>query len=301
MVVFVLFGFLLPNFSSNANRNWLAWLFTIVSVATVFYLSGDLTAGQRMLALIFSLFIGLKTVSVAALLPGGMPLGRWLLYSLGWVGMQPIVFMKRNSTGSWDKPLILRALGCLLLGFIWLLTVEIVGIKFGFNYHVLMLSWPAFVFIFHGGIFPLLGAMYRQQGFGVSKVMDYPLAAKSLGNFWGARWNVVYIAMLKQAVFKPLAKKMGSNIAFIYSFLVSGVLHEVALTLPLGRGFGLPTLYFLLQAFLVMLERRFAKGRMGRFAVVLCLILPLPLLFTHAFLGEILRPFMYRLSELFPS
>lgn len=70
-------------------------------------------------------------------------------------------------------------------------------------------------------------------------------------------------------------------------FLASGLLHELAITLPVRSGFGLPTLYFVLHGALVLLEKR--RGRdFGKIPALLAIVLPLGLLFPPEFQNEVI-------------
>ena len=80
------------------------------------------------------------------------------------------------------------------------------------------------------------------------------------------------------------------------SFAFSGLLHEVAIRLPVQAGFGLPLIYFLLHGTLVALERFAAKrgfkvgGGLGRVWTFFWLIAPLPILFHRPFLESVVWP-----------
>jgi hypothetical protein len=70
-------------------------------------------------------------------------------------------------------------------------------------------------------------------------------------------------------------------------FLGSGLLHELAITLPVRSGFGLPTLYFALHGVLTLFERK--RGRpIGKIPALLAVVLPLGLLFPPAFQTEVI-------------
>ena len=86
-----------------------------------------------------------------------------------------------------------------------------------------------------------------------------PPLAKSLADFWGRRWNVWVSEWFRQIIFRPLQNR--PVLALFAVFLVSGVLHEWAINVPLyivtGRKcFGSMVLYFLLQALGILIERR---------------------------------------------
>jgi hypothetical protein len=86
-----------------------------------------------------------------------------------------------------------------------------------------------------------------------------PPLAKSLSDFWGRRWNLWLSEWFRQIIFRPLQNR--PVIALFAVFLTSGVLHDLVINVPLyivtGRNyFGLMTLYFLLQAVGILIERK---------------------------------------------
>ena len=86
-----------------------------------------------------------------------------------------------------------------------------------------------------------------------------PPLAKSLSEFWGRRWNMWTSEWFRQIIFHPLQNR--PVIALFAVFLTSGVLHDLVINVPLyivtGRKyFGLMTLYFLLQAVGILIERK---------------------------------------------
>jgi hypothetical protein len=82
------------------------------------------------------------------------------------------------------------------------------------------------------------------------------------------------------------------------SFLFSGLLHELAISVPVEAGYGLPLLYFTLHGGLVLLERRLEGtaaalprwGWLGRAWTCGWLVLPLPILFHRPFLAGVVWP-----------
>jgi alginate O-acetyltransferase complex protein AlgI len=86
-----------------------------------------------------------------------------------------------------------------------------------------------------------------------------PPLAKSLSEFWGRRWNVWTSDWFRQMIFRPL--QAHPVLALCAVFLASGIFHEWVINVPLylvtGRNcFGSIVLYFLLQAFGILIERR---------------------------------------------
>lgn len=85
-----------------------------------------------------------------------------------------------------------------------------------------------------------------------------PWLARSVSEFWGRRWNRLFGDWLWQVVFLTLRRK--PQIAVFSTFLMSGLLHELLVSLPLqivyGRSvWGWLTGYFLLQYLAMYLER----------------------------------------------
>jgi hypothetical protein len=127
--------------------------------------------------------------------------------------------------------------------------------------------------------------------------MNRPLWAISLSEFWGGRWNLAFHDVGREFVFKPLLRRWGVLAGTLGVFLFSGIVHEIPMSVATRQGLGLPTLYFLIQAGGVMLERspvgkRFGLGRglLGRAFAALAILAPLGLLFHQAFLAQVIIP-----------
>ena len=116
-----------------------------------------------------------------------------------------------------------------------------------------------------------------------------PLAARSVADFWGHRWNLWFSDWFRRVIFLPLRNR--PVVALVLVFAVSGLMHEWVINLPLycltGRApFGSMMGYFLLQAAGVLVERHLFKRRAGLrrvFAWVVVLV-PAPLLINEGLL-----------------
>ncbi len=89
-------------------------------------------------------------------------------------------------------------------------------------------------------------------------------------------------------------------------FAVSGLVHETVISLPARGGWGGPTLYFLLQAAGVAVERSVPGRRLGLGHGVrgwlwtgLVAAAPLPLLFHAPFVERVGAPLLRALAGLF--
>lgn len=145
--------------------------------------------------------------------------------------------------------------------------------------------------IVHFGVFDLMAAFWRTRGVAADALFRAPLASRSLREFWSRRWNIGYSEMIALVVDRPLRARFGAHTALAASFLASGLLHELAITVPVGAAYGLPTLDFALHGIGVAIERtmRVSPGRAWVFAWV---VLPLPLCFPPAFLRAVVLPLL---------
>jgi alginate O-acetyltransferase complex protein AlgI len=144
--------------------------------------------------------------------------------------------------------------------------------------------------ILHFGLFNMITAAWRQAGFDAEPPFHAPHRSGSLREFWSRRWNVGYSELMQAAVFRPLRRH--PKLATAAVFLFSGLLHEVAISVPVQAGYGLPMSYFLLHGAATLIEPRIVTpgtlpARIWTAAVVL---IPLPVLFHPAFLRGIVWP-----------
>ena len=100
------------------------------------------------------------------------------------------------------------------------------------------------------------------------------------------------------AIFRPLRNKIGGAAALMISFIFSDLLHELALSVPVNNGYGLPTLYFVIHGSVVLMERamrsrgvKFLENKLiARLWIFFWLVVPMPLLFHPHFIKEIVWP-----------
>jgi hypothetical protein len=151
---------------------------------------------------------------------------------------------------------------------------------------------------FHFGIFNVAAGAWRALGVGCRPLFRAPLRSQSLTEFWSRRWNLAFSEMLALTVYRPLAGAVGRRTAVFLSFLGSGILHELAISVPVRAGYGLPTLYFSLHGLLTLLEQEMARrgwpierlGWLARLWTLGWLVAPLPLLFHPWFICGVIWP-----------
>jgi len=88
-------------------------------------------------------------------------------------------------------------------------------------------------------------------------------------------------------------------------FAVSGVVHDAVISVPARGGYGLPTLYFLLQLAGLLIERTAPLRRLtrrhpwlGRAYAIAFTLAPAPLLFHGPFVRNVIPPFLYAIGGL---
>jgi hypothetical protein len=116
-----------------------------------------------------------------------------------------------------------------------------------------------------------------------------PIAARTVAEFWGQRWNLWISDWFRYVLFKPLRRR--PVLALWIIFFLSGVMHEYVLNLALWwvtgtTLFGTMMIYFLLQPAGMLLERRLLKGNgpvnvLFTWAIVFA---PAPLVFNESML-----------------
>lgn len=177
---------------------------------------------------------------------------------------------------------------CLSLVFLYAIILFTRNFLQPLNYYKVLLISPV-IYLFTevmGGIGQLLFAV---SPVAIAPIHNHPLTSKSLGEFWGKRWNFWvrdWLREISQANRKHLAKKL------IITFLVSGLFHELMVNLPhfLYYGelfFGNMTLYFSIQALGLWIEKKWlskAPSYLGWIFLWAVVILPAPIFINRPLL-----------------
>ena len=249
-----------------------------------------LPAWQFMWLLALSLYTGCKFQTWwPELLAGRAPPHRSMGYLLGWVGMDARGFLDRSnkplraSAREWMKAATITSTGAILL---WAIC------RFVPATHPLLVGWTGLlglVLLLHFGTFALLSLMWRAAGIDAQPLMNQPVCATSLADFWGRRWNTAFHALAHRLAFRPLLRRVGLPGAVLGTFLISGLIHDLIISLPARGGYGLPTAYFAIQGMGVLLERRAGRGRA---LTILFTLGPVLLLFHPPFITRVILPFL---------
>jgi alginate O-acetyltransferase complex protein AlgI len=93
--------------------------------------------------------------------------------------------------------------------------------------------------------------------------------------------------------------------ASLATFVVSGLVHELVISLPAGGGYGLPTTYFLIQWLGVVLERSpwgkrlgLRRGFVGWLFAFVIVAGPMAILFHPPFVTGVMVPFLHSIGAL---
>jgi hypothetical protein len=225
---------------------------------------------------------------------------QWSAFALGWFGMRPALF-ETFPAPSQRLPyatIAMRGISRIALGMVLVYLSAVIETT---NTSIMIIADLALLvgisFILHFGILNLSTAYWRWWGVNVKELFRSPYKSRSLNEFWGKRWNMAFSEMTTLIAYRPLKFKIGKTAAMIISFLLSGVLHEIAISLPVKAGYGLPMLYFALHGILMYTEEKsafvqkiLASKILAHLWVLGWLILPIHLLFHPAFMEGVLKP-----------
>ena len=274
-------------------------LIALPSIALV--LRSSLPPWAFMWTMAGALYAGCKWLSYRAACRDAVATSRVraLAYLFAWPGMDAEAFLSRPSgvavpPGSeWIAATLKTMFGAML---VW------IGARAALPAHPMLAGWLAMIgliFMLHFGSFHLLSLAWRRAGVDAVPVMRNPLKSASLADFWGRRWNTAFHELATRFTFQPLRMRLGASTAALIVFLLSGVIHELVISLPAGGGYGLPTGYFVAQGLGVASERssrgqRFGLGHgwRGRLFTVLVLAGPVYWLFPPVFVHRVILPML---------
>lgn len=260
-----------------------------------------------MWALAVAIFVACKLLTwLRTPAPGATP-RRQLAYLFLWPGLDAAAFLNpaplpHNRRPSLAEALFAVAKVLLGAGLVWV-VVPLVQEE-----RPLVRGWvgmSGLIFLLHFGTFHLLSCAWRAAGVDAKPLMNWPVRATSLSEFWGKRWNTAFRDLTHRFLFAPLAKKLGPRTGLAAGFLFSGIVHDAVISAPAGGGYGLPTLYFVAQGFGLLAERSkfgrrlgLGKGAVGWAFTALVVAGPALALFHTPFVMNIIVPFLAVLGAL---
>ena len=219
-----------------------------------------------------------------------------LLWYLTWPGFDADSFLNRQTT---DRPRprdwLITVATCVAGLVLWLMVARRL-----LEDRPLIAGWFAIaglLLTLHFGLLHLIALFWRSRGRDIVPLMNAPERATSLSEFWGRRWNTAFRDFAHQSVFKPAARRWGAATATWIGFVFSGLVHELAISVPAGGGYGWPLAYFVLQGLGVWIERlatrrgiRVRGGLRGRCFTALFTLPAAVFLFHPTFVCRVILP-----------
>lgn len=290
-----------PAFSTNGRKQlfptWSDWLPLAAFTPAAFLLFAGTEPWIFMWAICFALYFGCKWLTWRRAQITDSPVWRTWAYLLLWPGLDARAFLDQNNRAArpaaaeWAAAFLKTLFGAFLL---WGMAGRVPASQ------TMLKGWigmTGIIFMLHFGMFHLLALTWQQFGINARPLMRAPILATSLADFWGQRWNSAFNRLAHDLVFRPLHRRIGMAAATMAVFLVSGLVHDLVISVPARAGYGLPTAYFLLQGIGLLLEhselgrkwglRQGLTGRGFTFAVT---AFPAYWLFHPAFIKNVILP-----------
>jgi hypothetical protein len=294
-------GYYYPFIADQKLARVISWTTVVVSLVMMIKATSGQTPLFRMAVIVYLQLMAMKAVVMVETYPDRprLKFWQWVAFASGWFGMRPALFehLEAKPLGN-VAGLVYKGISRIVLGFLLLyLSKWIEGSPFDRFFLSNLLLLAGLSFILHFGILQLSTAFWQLLGVPVKELFIAPYQSKSLREFWGQRWNLAFSEMTALVVYRPLKGLWGAQYAMIASFLLSGLLHEMAISLPVNAGYGLPLAYFALHGLAMYLENssRLVKGIIqhpfaSRVWVLMWLLLPMPILFHPAFIADVVIP-----------
>ncbi len=289
----------------DSGRRFLDFLPLLILPLPALWFRNAVAAWVFMWLMALALFTGCKwlTWRRAAKQGGALSLPRAFGYLLAWPGMNAAAFL--NRAGVPEKPrgsewVAAAAKTGLGTGLLWGIARTVLPV------HPVLAGWigmTGVVFILHFGLFHVLSLVWRRAGAVAMPIMQNPLGACSLAEFWGRRWNTAFNELAFRLAFRPLCRETGPAMAMVLAFGLSGFVHELVISLPARGGYGLPTAYFLVQGLGLTAERTalgrsigLGRGPRGWCFTVLVTAGPAFWLFHPWFIKSVILPMLWAIG-----
>lgn len=287
-------------------RNAAGWSILALYLLFLFLSVADFNSLERLVLSTIGLLLSIK--ASALLLRSRDEIRSFSLVGMGlylsiWPGLDPQPFKARQEFSVQFETRFVPGYFRLMVGLLTCLGIAFLEPSMGTE----LIGWAglfALGLTVHFGYTDVLSSLMQLGGWNIRPLFEHPMRSTTLREFWSRRWNIAFVEMNK-TLFLPLLSKLVRNKALTLTmvFLISGLLHEIAISYSSGGRPGLPTLYFLLQALVLLGQDKLANSRISPYAMrtltLLCIIVPLPILFTTSFRSEFIVPlFQYLHNEL---
>jgi Membrane bound O-acyl transferase family len=285
---------------------WVGWLPLALLPAIPVVFRNALSPWVFMWSLAFAIYFSLKWLTwFEARSKIAHPTWRSVAYLLAWPGMDAASFLDLKPAAT--KPLFRRLVWAVIktgsgATLLWVVARTIPATQ------PLLRGWVGMfglILLLHFGTFDIIAFIWQRVGINAQPIMSTPLRSTSLAEFWGKRWNLGFRQLAHEWVFRPLYPHVGVGAAGFLVFVLSGLIHDLVISLPARAGYGLPTAYFALQGVGVAFERSalgkrvgLGKGPEGWIFVVLVVAAPAYFLFHPWFVVRVILPFMQAIHAL---
>jgi hypothetical protein len=285
---------------------WLSWAMLFASILIVYIASVNSYPILRMLVIIATTFTAMKVIAVCESYKSktlSLTFGQWVIFAVCWAGMRAEPFEslgKAALPNAW--PMIRFGISRVVVGALLILLARFIvsqPVNTTAKYAVVsIILLIGFSLVLHFGMLSISAGSWRLKGVNTYMLFKQPAKSMSLTEFWGKRWNMAFSEMTALTIFRPLRGKTGNGVALMVAFVFSGFLHELALSLPVNSGYGLPMVYFIIQGLLVLLEKGLIDNKisflqhpiLARLWTLFWVIAPAPLLFHTQFIKQIVWP-----------
>ena len=288
------------NSAATRLTYWTRWLPLVAMPAMVAGFQHVLPSWAFMWLMVLAIFGGFKWLTYCEALDDLPPprIGRSLGYLIGSPTMDAPAFLAGPllhppTARNWGTALLNFSIGCAL---IWGL------VRHALPYGELATGWvglAGIAFALHFGVLHLWSLAWRARGVECRHIMHSPARATSVSDLWGNRWNLAFNDVVYHMIFRRLLRKIGLKGSIAVVFLVSGILHELVISWPARAGYGLPTMYFLIQALGALAERsrpgkrmKLGRGLRGWLWTLLVVAGPAFWLFHPPFVRNAVLPFL---------
>jgi hypothetical protein len=248
----------------SQSARLVGWLPLLILPLGAGALSISLRPWAFMWVLAASIYFGLKWLSWWKV-RGRIPHSAWrsIAYLVAWPGMDAESFLNASKIApppqlrDWFWAVLETVLGVI---FLW-----VVARRFSQGQPLLRgwIGMLGLVLLLHFGAFQILALFWQGLGIQATPIMSAPLRSESLSKFWGKRWNLGFRQVSHDLIFAPLHKKLGVGLTGFLVFVVSGLIHDLVISVPARGGYGFPTAYFVLQGLGVALERSSSGKYLG--------------------------------------
>lgn len=222
--------------SGKTVHDLCGWLPLAILPLAAMLFAGSLPPWAFMWTLSLAIFLGLKWVTWwRERCKVAHPKWRSVAYLLAWPGMDADAFLDPSQNvfapalKNWLWAFLETVLGIVLL---WVVARSVP------NREPLIRGWIGMVgliFTLHFGLFQIVALVWQQFGVVAQPIMNAPLRATSLAEFWGKRWNLGFRQLAHELIFRPTHRFLGAGLAGFLVFLVSGLIHDLVISLP-SRG-----------------------------------------------------------------